>query len=207
MSLTIEQKALRRLGLTSSELPGLVGLSSWLNPSLLYKMKVESHEVEENDFMRRGTAHEGVTLQRYAELYGVQLLDVGTVRHAQRPLILATPDAVIPGVRVVEAKVPSVESDKWGPPGADLCPPAYIVQCCVQCAVMNLPEAHLVRPAPGEDPNQPGFKLWVYTLPYDSELFEWLAAVAEDWWSRYVLPKQPPPGYRASKKKQEEQHP
>ena len=150
--------------------------------------------------MMRGILLEKPILAWYVHDTGRTVLDTGTLRHPEHPLIIATPDGVsIPtgeerlgGVYdaerdvVVEVKCPSWRSGKqWGEPGTDEIPAYYYPQVMWEMAVTGLKSTHVVAFL-GDQP-------LIYNVPWRQDVFEALRGVAEDFWGRYVVTGRPPP--------------
>ncbi len=196
IGLTEEQLAMRLTGISASEIAGLLGLSSWMNPCKLYRTKVEGYREPENPYMKRGRYLERAALDWYADERKVDLSYPGTVRHHSRPILLATPDAVANGLVVVEAKtVGSAALAQWGDVETDQVPRKYLVQAQYQMGVLGMEEAHIPALKCGEH-------LHVYVVRFDAALFELLASTAEKFWETHVAARVPPKGYRPLKTKE-----
>jgi predicted phage-related endonuclease len=108
MPLDDEQKALRRQGITASEIAILAGFSRKSTPALIYADKRYGVEIEASIPMRLGDKLEQPIAEIYAEDTGTVLLPVTTLRHPKRPLAIATPDRAVfaakPSRAVVDIK-------------------------------------------------------------------------------------------------------
>ena len=191
MSLTAEQHALRRTGITGSEIATLAGLNPYGAPIDVYRRKVEGETVEESHHMRRGQFMEPAIIEWYKYETGRKVRDVGTLSHPLMPLVIATPDGISSeqdgsDQRVIEIKSPGPRTFReWGPSGTDEFPKMYRPQLSWECAVTGLDKADLVADVGGE--------LRVYPFEFDAFEFELLYDVAQRFWTNHVLTKTPPP--------------
>lgn len=190
MSLTDDQKAMRRSGIGGSEVAALVGLSRWATPLDIWRRKVEGWETEDTPALRRGRILEPAVCQLYQEESGaLELRESGTLRHLLDPLALATPDRIARfpgGERLLEAKTAHrFASAEWGEPGTDDIPAAYLAQVVWTLGVADLETADVAVLLGGE--------LAIYRVVYDAALDAHLHHAAARFWADYVLPKRPPP--------------
>lgn len=190
MSLTDEQKRLRRTGIGSSEIAAVAGISPYAKPIDVWRSKVEGLEIEETEPMRRGRLLEPALANWYAETTGAALREIGTVRHKRSDIALATPDriATLDGAeRVLEIKTASFRlAENWGDTGTDDVPSHYLLQAQWEMACADLPSADLAVLIGGDD-----FR--VYHLIRDLELEAMLLQEAEKFWKDFVTTKRPPP--------------
>lgn len=139
MSLTPEQLAIRRTGVTATDVPAILGRSPWRSPLDVWLEKVgKAAPVEENEDMQRGTFLEDGARRWYAHRTGAMVAQPGTVVHPRDSLVIATPDgvALLGGdVRGLEIKMPS-SAYGWGEPGTDAVPDYYVPQVAWQLAAM-----------------------------------------------------------------------
>lgn len=195
--LTPEQREMRRSGLGSSDSPVIMGESDFRAPFDVYLAKVEGYEPEPSPWQEMGDLLEPVVLELYRRRTGADLQYPGTVRHPTRPILLDTPDAVniLPGgeVRAVEAKAIGYMGPEWGDEGSDAVEPAYILQAMHHMLVLR-------ALFPGRDIHATdlpvlfgGREFRVYTVQWDADLAEAIAAECERWWTAHVVPKVPPP--------------
>lgn len=131
------------VGIGSSDVAAMVGLSSWSSPFDLYWRLIggDADEVPVSDAMHWGSRLETVILDEYADRHPAQLLDRRglVVAHTDRPWQRCSPDALATirttrpdgttGQRtdVVEVKT-SGSRDGWGGAGTDEIPVAYRCQ-------------------------------------------------------------------------------
>lgn len=164
-----EWYALRRAGITASEIAQVLGLSPYGSPFSLYWEKVGGWgEGEDNPYERAGRYAEDAIAQWYADECdpneNLTICHAGLYAHAERPWQLATPDRLLcdpqmhdnpfPGEMVwphpngnvwalLECKYLVGGWDGWGEPGTDDVPVYYRAQCLWQLDVMGVDEVHL----------------------------------------------------------------
>lgn len=204
MSLTDEQKALRRTGVSASEIAALAGLSRWATPMEIYGSKRHALEKTATLPMDLGDIGEEPIAQLYARRTGRQLSRVGTLRHARRALALATPDRaaftgtppapflerveqLVDAERLVEVKWTSWRmAREWGAPGSDEVPEDYHAQVTWQMGVAGVGICDLAVLFDRD-------RFDIFTVPFSSEMFEGLYEIAERFWFDHVEPGIPPP--------------
>lgn len=196
MSLTEEQKTIRRTGIGGSEVSAILGLNPFMSPIDVWLSKVENYEREVTPDMERGVYLEDGVARWYAARYGVELRETGTLRHPTLPHVLCTPDRLwnnaLRQTRLLSIKVPgNWLSEEWGEPHAWTCPTGYYVQLQYEmlvCRALGLcltDFAHLAAPLAG--------KLEVITVQGDERVQERLAQEVEAWWSKHVDGREAPP--------------
>lgn len=187
MTLTPEQLALRRSGVSASEVAALVGESPYLTPFDLWCLKQPSApRVQQNTAMGFGTHLEAAILGIYSERVA-PAVSVGsvTLRHPKHPLALATLDGrVVNEARAVECKAVSWSGERaWYERTA---PPAHVhIQCQWQMLVADLPEVDVAALFGLEE-----FK--TFRITRDDALIEMLVDAAERFWSSHILTGIPP---------------
>lgn len=198
--LTQEQLAIRKLGISASEIAPVLGFSTFRNAIDVWRDKCGyASDDDENDAMRRGRLLEPAILQWYAEETESSIRFCGgeqrTFESKRHALVRATPDGIVfdgvgddaSPVHCVEAKnVCPYQTDNWGEPGTDEIPPAYIFQTQWQMAATGL----LTRV---DVPVFFGDRFALYRVQWNPRLFTAALARAEKWWDRYVVTNEPPP--------------
>jgi putative phage-type endonuclease len=190
MALTTEQLALRRTGITGTDISAILGLSKFRSAMDVYLDKVgEALPVVETEDMLRGQFLEDGLRRWYAAKVGAfHIREPGTVRHEDRPLIMATPDGLAlfdrgpgePERRALEIKAPGPYAEGgWGEPGTDEVPPAYLVQGIWEMAVLDVEQVDFAALLSGE--------LRIYHVKRDRSLEADLFARAESWWMHHVV--------------------
>jgi putative phage-type endonuclease len=192
MSLTREQLALRRTGISASDLAIVCGLHPYASPVQVWEKKLGLYEedLSQNPSVIRGNLLEQPILQWYGMLTERMVVPSGTRRHPKHELILATPDAIShkggEDTRVVEVKCPGFAVSKtYGQPGTDEVPAYVLCQATAQMACCGIGQADVVM-YDGQEPQ-------IYTVKYDAVFFEALREKAERFWRDYVLTQTPPP--------------
>lgn len=135
--------AVRRHGVTASEIAIILGLSKWHSPTSLYYVKSGIlDEDEQGDYrMELGIALEPYVLAQFQKMTDIELGYCGLLANYERAWQLATPDAVIGNIPV-EAKT-SLGEDAWGPTGSDQIPLYYRCQLLWQMDVLGADTGYL----------------------------------------------------------------
>lgn len=196
MSLTQQQLAMRRTGVSGSEIAAVAGLHPFMSALQVWENKVLGVETPETLAMQIGQAFEDGIIQLYAKRKGIVTLQKGgTTRHPKHPLIIATPDALVPTpheLYPLEAKNTAQSSawEDWGDDGTDAIAEWHRPQVTFEAAVCEAPwtdvAAVLARPRGGWD-----FR--IYRVPFDEEYFHALREMAEKFFRDYVATETPPP--------------
>lgn len=146
MSLSPEQLAMRRTGISSSDVAAIVGLSPWETAHDVYAKKRGLVPDEEPTLrMRMGTALEDLLAELYTERTGQALVRTGlTYKSPHSAWMLATPDRFRPvaypslgPIHLAELKLAGDRlSEDWGADG-DAVPDYVRCQCAWQMAVLE----------------------------------------------------------------------
>ena len=191
MSLTEEQKKLRRTAIGSSDIGTILGLSPYA-PIEIWRQKVEGYDRPDNPDMERGRFLEPAVADWYAHRTQTFLEDPGTMVCPTNPLVVATPDRIahklLSGEKpwTVELKTCSRSDDLWGTPGTDEIPSHYLAQVQWELIVTGHERADLAVLKWGRT-------LDIFTIPADRELQASLVQMGTEWWDRYVKTATPPP--------------
>jgi putative phage-type endonuclease len=188
MSLSPEQRTMRRAGISGSDVAALCGISPFRTPLDVWKEKVLGENTEETLPQEIGNALEAGILSLYARRKKVLALKMGTtLRHPRYPLVLATPDAIHPDGFPVEAKAAAsfTAFEDFGDDGTDEVPEHYRCQLLWQMAVLGAPHADLVALLSGRD-------VRIYRVPWDEEYFEALRVIAERFFQEHIATEKPP---------------
>lgn len=204
MSLSPEQLEMRRTGIGGSEVAAILGLSPFLSPIDVWLSKVDGFQREATPDMERGIYLEDGVAKWYAARHGVEVREVGTLRHPERPRVLCTPDRMwndaTGQTRLLSIKVPgNWLSEEWGAPHAWQVPTAYYLQLQYEMAVCRAlglcltDWAHLAAPLGGD--------LQTLTVEGDERVQARLVEEVEAWWVRHVERREAPPldGSRGAK--------
>jgi putative phage-type endonuclease len=196
MSLTPEQKAMRRNGVGGSEVAAILGLNPFMSPIDVWLSKVENYEREVTPDMERGTFLEDGVARWYAARTGTEVREVGTLVHPTHPRVLCTPDRIFNNAlgesRLLSIKVPgNWLSEEWGEPHAWTVPTGYYVQLqyemavCRALALCKTDFAHLAAPLSGN--------LEILPVVGDERVQERLIEEVGAWWVRHIERREPPP--------------
>jgi len=145
--LTKEQVAHRAQGIGGSDLPIILGLSSYKTPYELYLEKTGLAEpvFEMTEQQRWGHLLEPVVRDEFSRRNEVKVSQPDSMIHPLYDFIRANVDGYINDWNsVLEIKCSSgFMSKEWGEDGSDFIPLAYLVQVAHYCSVMNTPTAHI----------------------------------------------------------------
>ncbi len=195
--LTPEQLEIRKTGWGGSEIGALLGVDPFAGELDVYLRKVEGLVTPDNPDIERGNFLERGVADWYAHRTGFLCTDIGeTLRHATRPLVLASPDRICDaptdagGVRLLSIKCPRRAGDSWGDHGSQLVPERAVLQLQQEDAVLTslgyliAPVFHLAALVDGD--------LRVYEVERDLELQALILDHGERWWARHIVPRVPP---------------
>lgn len=197
MTLTAEQKEMRRGRMTGSRIAGALGLSPWKGPLATWMEITGRDEVEESLAMKLGTRLEPVVCDLYAEETGCVISIHGTVQVddwlAGTPDRICSPSLATPPTHGLEAKTSGWSGapiwrlmQRWGEPGTDHVPPEYHCQATTYMHLFGLERWDVAVLWPGEG-------LRIYRIDRDPTHEANLLGMARDWWRKYVLADTPPP--------------
>lgn len=196
MGLTPEQLELRRTGIGSSDIAGLMNLHPSLRPIDVYLDKIGEQLRElSKDLADKGNFLEEATATWWAKDNEARAMEKGTTMvHPDHPWVLATPD-YLPTLRTGELGVLEVKVSDWGrgwgAPGTDQVPPYVIAQVHWQVPVVEairqveIPVADVTRLHGGRRAD--------YIVPIDRQLCQVQLEVAGRFWEEHVLDQRPPP--------------
>lgn len=207
--LTEAQHALRRTGIGASEIAALAGLSRWATPIRIWEAKMGGPPLETSVAMELGNLLEEPIAALYRARRSCLTVPVGTLRHPDLPLALATPDRAVFDAehaprdgtgatmedrgevsmcdRLLQIKSTTWRmAGEWGAPGTDEVPEDYLAQVTWEMGVAGVEACDLAVLFDKD-------RLEVYSLRYSPELFGALYEVAARFWRDYVEPKRAPP--------------
>lgn len=183
----------RRKGIGASDVSSIMGygygspLRVWLS-----KVHPELLEEEENrELLEFGLDVEPAIARAYSRATGLEIKTYfgrnGIAVHPQYPEILCSPDRITSEHdRLVQLKWESSFSDKFGEPGTDQVPDAYLIQCAHEMAVVGCEFEDIATMHAGPP-------LLIYPLRRDPELEKVVIDAARAFWADYVLTKKEPP--------------
>lgn len=197
--LTPEALALRRTGMTSSDVAAIMGLSKWRTPWDVYndKLGLVPPDPPPEEVVEMGNEMEDplrrIYIRRMAKAGELVTVTVpGTYAREDDPLIVGSPDGIVcrngVAVRGAEIKTAGMPTCfEFGEPGTDQVPTLYLVQCQWYMALTGLARWDLI--------------VWlghrnqcaIYTITRHDGLIASLVATAHEWWERHIVGRVPPP--------------
>ncbi len=193
MPLTEEQQAVRKRGVGASEVGAILGVNPWSKPIDVQRSKLGLSEPSPpSPDTERGDFDELALRPWYAHRYRRHVEEVGTLRHEDRPLLIATPDGISCPLEgegdkyLLEIKSPGQHTQyDWGEDGTDQVPMYHVPQVLWGMAATGLKAAHVVARVRCE--------MRVYVVPFDQEVFDDIYARVERFWQRHVVKQEPCP--------------
>lgn len=186
--ITAEQRKERQLGIGGSDMPIILGLSTYKTPYQLYLEKVG--EVTPNDeqtpYQYWGSQLEGIVRDEFARRNDVSVETPDTICHPVHDFLRGNVDGYIPVCNaVLEVKCSSqFMAAEWGEPGTDDIPMQYLVQVAFYCMLTGADCAYIAVLIGGND-----YREYKYTR--DLSLEDTLITAARDFWD-CVVNKTPP---------------
>lgn len=198
MSLTAEQKQLRRTGIGSSDIAAIVGLSPFATAYDVYLSKVEGIDLEETFAMELGSLLEPAVLSLYERRAKPTMLrrSPGTFIHPKLPFVVDTPDAEAghaDGLRMVEAKTARfADAEEWGEEGTDAVPEHYVPQALwhIGMARARYCDSTITRCDLPVLIRTDEFR--IYRIEWNEVLFGLLVEAAAKFWRDHVINGVPP---------------
>lgn len=190
--LTSEQLAMRRTGITSTDITRIVGESPFGGPADVYLEKVLEEPVDDKPTIaqRIGNHLEPLVLELIAEQFGIEVAGATTMRHPVHSWAMSTPDGLVSGGfrpgGTAEAKVKTVlfhDRDLWHNEKAT--PPFVHVQVQWQQIVACCPVSYVGALI--------GAKPLFWIVENDDALAGALLDSGQAFHERHVLPRRPPP--------------
>ena len=187
--ITDEQREQRKLGIGGSDMPIILGISSYKTPYQLYleKKGILSTGDEMSPVQYWGNRLEAVIRDEFADRNNVLISTPDTVVHPFYDFLRANIDGYInEWDAVLEVKCANqFMANEWGEDGSDYIPMAYLAQVAHYCSVMNADCAYIAVLIGGHDYRQ-------YKYVRDLELEKTLIEAACAFWDA-VQKDLPPP--------------
>lgn len=156
--ITDEQREQRKLGIGGSDMPIILGLSSYKTPYQLYleKKGILSTGEEMSPVQYWGNRLEAVIRDEFADRNKVLIQTPDTIIHPFYDFIRANIDGYISEWNaVLEVKCSAqFMASEWGEDGSDYIPMAYLAQVAHYCSVMNAECAYIAVLIGGNDYRQ-----------------------------------------------------
>lgn len=188
--ITEAQRKERLLGIGGSDIPIILGLSTYKTPYQLYLEKkaliTPSDEVTEQQYW--GNRLEEIIRQEFSIRNNVTIETPETLIHPFYPFLRANIDGFIPKWNsVLEVKCSSsFMSNLWGEQNTDIIPMAYLVQVAHYCSVTNADSAYIAVLIGGNEYRQ-------YKYKRDLELEHTIINAASHFWNQVESNKPPAP--------------
>ncbi len=188
--ITDKQRVERNLGIGGSDMPIILGLSSYKTPYQLYLEKTGLIEVnnEETPVQYWGNRLEAIVREEFALRNNVKVETPDTVVHPFHDYLRGNVDGYIPEWNsILEVKCSSqFMAYEWGEDGSDVIPMQYLVQVAHYCAVMNADSAYIAVLIGGNDYREFKYKR-------DLELESIVIDAAKEFWDCVQNKKAPAP--------------
>lgn len=192
MSLSPEQLAQRKDGVTATDIAAIVNLHPYRAPIDVFLDKFNlAAPFEGNDRTKWGNILEVPIRDDYAERHGVRVEVPGTLEHPTVTWAKATPDGICYLPRHahprngLEIKTHSFRAaDQYGDPGTDEVPPHELVQCMWNMYVSGLDDWDLVAFIDGQPAE--------YHIKRDDDLIEMLRDSGERFMVDHIRKESPP---------------
>ena len=197
MSLTQEQLDLRIGGITGTDIAAICGVHPYKSAIDVYCEKLGLTEPKrETAAMRLGTRMEAIVAEEYEKETGLHLQKVATLIHHENEWLRGSPDRItVEGRKVVELKTAGFhQKENWGPPGTDVVPVHYLLQCAWYLALLGYSECDLaLMPLGGWTPEEGADKLvYIYPIARDMALEQTLLAKGKFFWEEHIKKETPP---------------
>jgi putative phage-type endonuclease len=198
--LTKAQLEMRTTGIGASEIPIIAGLSPYGSAAEVYLAKKKPGEGRRATLaMRLGTITEDPIAQLYAEETGRHLARVDTVRSAENPLVLATPDRAVftskppkgwtfkDAERLLQVKHTTWRfRNSWGEPGTDQVPEDHLAQVTWEMGTTGVSACDVAVLFDKDE-------FLIFTVEFNPDLFRSLVTIGEHFFRTYVETNTPPP--------------
>ena len=177
--ITEAQRLERRLGIGGSDMPIIMGLSTYKTPYQLYLEKIGEVDTnqEMTEFQYWGHQLEGIIRDEFSKRNSVTVETPETIVHPFHDFLRGNVDGFIPEWNaVLEVKCSSgFMAHQWGEDGSDIIPMPYLVQVAHYCAVTNADCAYIAVLIGGND-----YREFKYTR--DFELESRIIDIAKKFW-------------------------
>lgn len=190
--LTAKEIEARRHHIGASDVAAMMGISTFRgrNARSLYLGKTDQLEPEKNPSaaITAGNLLEPVILDYAEGLFGKLNRNVIAPDPCGGPLSATLDGQVVTTGRPVEAKTSGIEGPlhgHWGDRGTNAVPRGYFLQAMTQILCTGMDRCDLIALLGGRGFCE--FVIW-----RDEELISTIKEIAEDFWTRYVVPKRDP---------------
>ena len=195
--ITAEQRAERRNHFGASDVPGLMGLSPWANPSDVVASKLYPMEDNGSAAMEIGNRLEPWLLDSAPPEWGPLTRDV-EVRVPDLPMVVhldgyaENPELQVSSIPFPgEAKIVNVSgrahADEWGDPGTDQVPSNVAIQVHAQMLASHADKAGVIAFIFGRTAAPVS-----YIVPRDERMIQAIRDTVEFYWEEFVEKKRLP---------------
>jgi putative phage-type endonuclease len=178
--ITNDQREARKLGIGGSDMPIILGLSSYKTPYQLYLEKTGKTDLsfEQTQQQYWGEQLEGIIREEFAKRNNIIVETYDTCVHPFYNFIRGNIDGYIPAWNaVLEVKCSNqFMASEWGESGSDVIPMQYLVQIAYYCAITNANCAYLAVLIGGNDYRE-------YKYERDLGLEDKLIEAAKTFWN------------------------
>lgn len=153
--ITNEQLKARQLGIGGSDMPIILGLSSFLTPYQLYLQKTGINDLsgEETPLQYWGNQLESIVRDEFAKRNNVVVETPDTITSPFYDFMIGNIDGYIPELNaILEIKCShQFMASEWGESGSDIIPMSYLVQVAWYCILKNADCAYIAVLIGGND--------------------------------------------------------
>jgi putative phage-type endonuclease len=166
--ITEQQRTERKLGIGGSDMPVILGLSSYKTPYQLYLEKIGESLLDDEltPFQYWGNKLEQVIRDEFAKRNNVVIEQPDTIIHPFHDFMRGNVDGFIPSLNaVLEVKSSAgFMAHEWGEDGSDTIPMQYLVQVAHYCSVLDADFACIAVLIGGND-----YREFKYTRNFELE--------------------------------------
>lgn len=183
---------LRRKAIGGTDVSAILGMNPWRSAHdvWLEKLGLAETKLANPEAAEWGKILEDPISQKYARETGYRIYfpKPRFIRHPDRSWMGGSPDRLVVGQkRGVDVKTARLaDAFKWGDPGTDEVPDAYLIQCHWYLALLDYDIWDIAALLGGQD-----FR--IYEIQRDREFEDMLVRRAEQFWNQYIVARVPPP--------------
>ena len=181
---------MNRIGfIGGSDMPIIMGLSSYKTPYQLYLEKIgKSESNDTTELQHWGKIIEPAIINEFSRRNDLRVESRATIHHKEHDFLRANLDGFIPEENaVLEVKCSSFfMKDTWGDEGSDHIPMTYLVQVAFYCALADADCAHIAVLIGGNEYRQ-------YKYNRDMQIEQVILDAAIEFWNRIETLSPPEP--------------
>ena len=184
-----QTKKLRMSGIGGSDAAIICGISPWMTPLELYKIKIgEVLSPDKTPSMHFGQKLERIVAEEYARRTGNKLKnDSKTYRHPDYSWMMAHIDRIVDGGKILECKTASsFSADEWGESGTSDFPEYYRYQLQHYMSVTGIANADIAVLIGGND-----FR--IFPVEKNEELIDHIIQKEKEFWECVQQKREPEP--------------